>query len=222
MMVYNGQITKDMSADKARDLASVQAYGILGLRLALGFVLPASPTAVANENITNEARQLGIRSLRSGYIKLLNAFKGDIDKATLTWFKINPDLMPFKVGMTEASGQAYPAMTAKSAEWMKHNKDFMMNHRQASVFFMPAGADFSYDSYKLAKAIGFIRGKEFDEYFRDVITSKDYFVYTNAKEKYESEYAATISPYERNQLRNRWEQTQQILFANNPFFGWKI
>ena len=217
MMVYNGQVKEGMSVDEARDIASKQAYGILGLRVALGFILPASPTIVANENITNEARMLGIRSLRSGYIKLLNQFKGDIDKATLTWFNINPKLMPFKVGMTEASGQAYPSMTAKSAEWMRHNQDLMKNHRQASVFFMPAGADFSFDSYKLAKANGFIRGKEFDEYFRDVVTAKDYFIYTKAKEQYDNEYAATISPYERNQLKTRWEQTQQILFANNPF-----
>jgi hypothetical protein len=216
MLVYNDQV-EGKSVDEVRDLASTQAYGILGLRVALGFILPASPTIVANENVTDEARMLGIRSLRSGYIKLLNQFKGDIDKATLVWFNINPKLMPFKVGMTEASGQAYPSMTAKSAEWMTYNKDLMKQHRAASVFFMPAGADFSFDSYKLAKANGFIRGKEFDEYFRDVVTSKDYFVYMKAKDQYESEYAATISPYERNQLKSRWQQTEQILFSNNPF-----
>lgn len=227
VMAYNGDIDPDKVYDdntKAEFMEKVNniSLGILGLRFILGFAAPASPELVQDVNLSDEARNLNLKSLRRGYTELLTKFNGDADKATLAWFKMNPKLMPFTVSSTESSKQAYPSLTAEAGDWMNKNSEFVNRNPEASVFLAPRVGEFSFATYALAKSQGFIQGKTAQDMFLQTITVKDYFVYLNTKDSYEQAVASARSTQERNQYDQMWANIRKEMYDANPFLAVRV
>ncbi len=225
IMAYNGRLDRvatDADLAEARAEATQIATSVLGLRAVLGFVLPASPQLVTEQNLTNEARELGLRTLRPAYIALLNKYKGDADKATLAWYKLNPKLMPFIVGQTEAGKQLYPSVTEEAGKWIKDNSDVIKKYPQAAPFLFPRAGDFSFDTYNLARSLNLIQGKDIDKNLLELITVRDYFTYTATKDAYEADSAKAATSAQRAAMDAKWKEYQQQKFLQNPFLQQRV
>ena len=216
---YNGVfegLETEAQRNEALERVKVTAMGVLGLRFLLGFALPASPQTVPFEPISDELRKMGVSSLRRGYTDLLNSFKGDADKATAAWFKLNPDLLPYTVGITQTPKQKYPNLAEKSFNWMRENKDVIKMFPRVSVFAIPEGSDFSFDAYNLARSFGMIEGKDFDTMLRDVVTAKDDYAYRQSKDAFDAQMKMATSTAARKALEQQWNQIKTAMFLNNP------
>ena len=227
VMAYNGDLDPDKVYDdttksELMDKVGWTAFGILGLRFILGFGIPASPELVQDVNLSPEARNLNLKSLRRGYTELLTRFNGDADKATAAWFKLNPKLMPFTVSSTEAGKQTYPSLTVQAGQWMNDNADFVKKNPEASVFLAPRAGEFSFATYALAKSKGFIKGKTAEDMFLQTITVKDYFVYLNTRDSYEQALVGARSTQERNQLDELWNKLRKEMYDANPFLAVRV
>lgn len=207
---------------RVKEEVGIMAWSVLGLRFILGFLVPASPQTLSADDLTTEARKMGIKNLRQGYTKLLNKYEGDYDRATAEWFALNPKLMPFTVSSTEAKGQGFPSLSSESGKWLIANSDFVANHPSASPFLTPDGEDFSFSTYNLTKALKMIQGKTVDDAFRELFTQKDYYSYMETKADAEAAIAAEPSTARRNQYREQWAQLQQEFFAENPFLEERV
>jgi hypothetical protein len=216
---YNGVfegLKTEAERNEALERVKITAQGVLGLRFILGFVLPASPQTVPYEPISADLRNMGVSSLRRGYTDLLNKYDGDAEKATATWYRLNPNLLPFTVGITETGKQKYPNLAEKSFNWMQENKDVIKDFPVASVFAIPQGSDFSFDAYNLARSFGMIKGKDFDTMLRDVITTKDYMSYMNLKDSFDNQLKLATSTAARKALEQDWRNVKAGLFLQNP------
>lgn len=229
ILAYNGELDGPKDGEstdgyQARMMEQVSniATSTLVLRAALGFVLPASPQTTTLDDITGEARQAGIKSLRRGYTELLSKFDGDIDRATAAWFKINPNLMPFTVSSTEATGQAYPGTGVEALKWMEKNSDFLKRHSSAAPFIMPRSGELSFGAYTLVKANNLIQGKATSGVFLDVATANDYYVYSQTKKDYEAALDAAGSVAGRRAETEKWNAIQEELYAQNPFLKTRV
>lgn len=195
------------------------AWGTLALRFIFGFATPASPQLLAQDDLTEAARSLGIKNLRSGYTQLLNKYNGDYDRATAEWWKINPNLMPYTVSSTEAKGQGYPSMTSDSGKWLVQNSDFVLKHPAASPFLTPDTGSFSFSTYGLVSSLGMIQGKTTDRAWLELATQIDYYSYMETKKDADAALAAEPSASARNAIRERWAEIKQQMFTENPFLA---
>lgn len=198
------------------------AMATLGLRFLFGFMAPASPQLLSDDDLTVEARKMGLKSLRSGYTQLLNKYKGDYDRATAEWFKINPDLFPYTVAGTEAKGQGYPSMTSESGKWLIKNSEFVTKHPSAAPFLTPNVGEFSFSTYGLAKSLGMIQGKTVDQAWLEIATQRDYYSYMETKNDADAAIAAEQYPAMRNQYRQQWAELKQQMFTENPFLETRV
>lgn len=227
ILAYNGDLdddklaTVEAEAEAMTKLKNVSA-GILITRFFLGFVLPASPQTMEKDNLTTEARKLGLKSLRPAFTQLISKYEGDLDKAIAVWYKLNPRLMPFTIAGSQGTLQAYPSLTNKAAEWIKEHGSFIKRHPEAAVFLMPRGGEFSFDAYGYAVANKMIEGKTAKEMFLQVITAKDYYVFMQNKENYQKEYDATASPFQRAQYEQMWNAYRDQMYANNPYLKTRV
>lgn len=225
IMAYNGRFDAVATeADKERVLGEAKtiAYSVLAIRAAFGFILPASPQAITEQNLSDEARELGIKNLRGGFLQLVNQYKGDLDKATLTWFKMNPNLAVFTVGQTESGIQTYPSLTEKAGEWIQNNKETLKKYPQAGAFLMPRAGEFSFDVFNTAKAFGFIRGKEIEKYMLEAITVRDWYKYQATKDDYEKALASAPTTEQREAYRQWWKDYTAKKFMQNPFLMQRV
>lgn len=227
ILAYNGELDGGKIKTKAdeielMDKISQTAMGVLVTRFVLGFMVPASPQLVLDEGISNELRALGVKSLRKGFTQLLEKYEGDSEKALAVWYKLNPKLMPFTVSSTESVVGGTPPYTLKALDWFESNKDFAKKHVQASAFLAPAGGEFSYKAYSLMRSLGYIQNKEIDDFFTQVITANDYYMYLLTKDDYEAQREQAVTSFERGQLDERWKNIKAEMFARNPYLEVRV
>lgn len=227
ILAHNGQLDAKNLVTKAdenamMDRISSTAYAVLVVKTILGFTAPASPQSIANDLVSSDARKLGIKSLRQGYIQLLNQYEGDAEKALATWYKLNPDLLPFAVSQTEATTPIAPSSTTDAVNWFNDNSTFAQKHIDAMVYLAPRSGDFSYKMYGLMKSYGFIRNKTVDDMFKEVITKRDEFEYDQTKADYEDALANAKSPSEKASIEAKWKQLKQEFYASNPYLEDRI
>lgn len=225
IMAYNGRldsVATEADMENARNEASLIASSVLVIRAAFGFILPASPQAITEQGLSDEARELGVKNLRPAFLQLVNQYKGDLDKATLTWFKLNPKLAVFTLGQSESGVQTYPSVTEEAGKWIQNNKETLKKYPQAGVFLMPRAGDFSFDVYNLAKSFGFIRGKEVDKYMLEALTVRDYYKYQATKDDYEKALANAPTTQQREALRQWWKDYTTKKYMQNPFLQQRV
>lgn len=227
ILAYNGELDGGKIKTKAdeielMDKISQTAMGVLVTRFVLGFMVPASPQLVLDEGISDELRALGVKSLRKGFTQLLEKYEGDSEKALAVWYKLNPKLMPFTVSSTESVVGGTPPYTLKALDWFESNKDFAKKHVQASAFLAPAGGEFSYKAYSLMRSLGYIQNKEIDDFFTQVITANDYYMYLLTKDDYEAQREQAVTSFERGQLDERWKNIKAEMFARNPYLEVRV
>lgn len=227
ILAYNGELDGGKIKTKAdeielMDKISQTAMGVLVTRFVMGFMVPASPQLILDEGISNELRALGVKSLRKGFTQLLEEYEGDSEKALAVWYKLNPKLMPFTVSSTESVVGGTPPYTLKALDWFESNKDFAKKHVQASAFLAPAGGEFSYKAYSLMRSLGYIQNKEIDDFFTQVITANDYYMYLLTKDDYEAERERAVTSFERGQLDERWKNIKAEMFARNPYLEVRV
>lgn len=222
--VFKQKESETDEAFKARVKSEVGniAMATLGLRFIFGFLAPASPQLLTEDDLTSAARSLGLKNLRSGYTQLLNKYKGDYDRATAEWFKLNPDLMPYTVSTTEARGQGYPSLTTESGKWLVRNADFITQHPAAAPFLTPDEGDFSFSTYGMAKSLRMIQGKTVDQAWLEIATAKDYYKYMETKSDADAAIAAEPSSYMRNVYRQQWAELKKQMFAENPYLETRV
>lgn len=227
ILAYNGDLdddklaTVEAQAEAMTKLKNVSA-GVLVTRFFLGFMLPASPQILEKDNLTVDARKLGLKALRPAFTQLISKYNGDLDKANAVWYKLNPNLMPFTVAGTQGTLQAYPSLTDKAASWIKEHKDFAKRHPEAAVFLMPRGGEFSFNAHAYAVASKMIEGKNDKEMFLQVITAKDYYVFMQNKEDYQAKYDSTASPFQRAKYEQMWNSYRDEMYANNPYLKQRV
>lgn len=227
ILAYNGELDSANIKTKADEDAILNkmymtAFGVLATKFILGFLVPASPQLVQNDRISNELRALGVKSLRKGFLDLVNKYDADIDKALATWYKLNPKLMPFTVSGSETSVTGTPPFTNKSLKWFEENKDFAKKYVQSSAFLSPAGGDFSIKAYSMISSLSYSMPAEVRDYFVKSITSQDYFVYKATQEDYEAARADATTSSERARADQIWTNLKAEMFASNPYLEERI
>lgn len=198
------------------------AIASLFVRFALGFATPASPQMMNSDDLSAEARQAGMKSLRTGFTGLLNKFDGDYDKALGTWFKMNPGLMPYTVASTEAVGQGYPSVTASSGKWLIQNAKWVSQHSSAAAFLSPDDGDFSFSTWGLVKSLRLIRGKDALTGMTEIFTQRSYYEWMQTKDEANAAIAAEPSVAKRNEYRAHLAAIKQQMITENPLLAERI
>ena len=208
--------------ERVKKQIGFMAQSALIVRFALGFVTPASPQMLTKDDLTDEARQAGAKSLRTEFTALVNKFSGNYDKALATWFAMNPDTMPYTESATEATGQGYPSVTSGAGKWLVQNADWVNKFPSASPFLSPDDGDFSFSTWSLVKALGMVRGKTTQAAMAEIFTQRSYYEYNAVKDYFDAKIANEQSTAVRGQLRDQWAGIKTQMFMKNPLLEGRV
>lgn len=200
---------------RVHDQIGTISMSALITRAVFGFLVPASPQVLASEETTDLAKQLGVRTFRSGFLQLLNRHNGDYDTALGEWAKLNPDLLVYTVSGSETAGQTPPFYTTDAGKWVLQNTDFVKKYTSASAFLMPDTGGFSTQTLSLMRALGFTKGRETDSIVQDVFTASDYYDYQRKRDMIDSVFASA-DPSQRKGLTTLRENIRAEAIAKNP------
>jgi hypothetical protein len=206
------------------------AWGNVITRGMMGYFVPASPQ-VYDDNVTEYGRAHGIDSLRDGFLDLVSKNQGDVGKAMVDWWRLNPkgDLMPFTVSTSEATEDiknlAKPLPVQPLARWYADNKDLVKRFPSAALFLAPREGEFSWKSYSvIAATMGLKQGKDFDTFMVDVKNADLVQMYYSTYDDYQADIDQLnpADPAQAEQIKLLSEQRKADLDwmkDNNPSLG---
>jgi hypothetical protein len=123
-------------------MVEATAMNIVVARFFLGVFSPVAPQVGFGGDIPRYLKESGNVNFKSEFNKLVNeiAATGTDDvynKALQQWTKINPGLLAYSVGETDANKIATVKKTKDAAAWVKDNRDIIKQYPEGSAFFIP-------------------------------------------------------------------------------------
>jgi hypothetical protein len=190
------------------------ARGLLLARAALGFVLPATPTA-----------GLDPEGLDARYKFLLSVLP--YDQATAEFVKEYPDASAYTVGSTTAQTEGGLPSTAQDLAWTNSNLGFTKNYPAAAPWFAPRSpGTFSLTEFQEQLNTGERVSKPLfnptpgsHSVITDIINARASGAYYQTVDQYEKDYASAPDSSSRRQLTQTYDQWKADYFKRNPLFA---
>jgi len=204
------------------DFVMKQAMNIMVIRFGLGLMAPASVQVFANKDVPKEMINAGAFSWDSEFIKLLETFAGDPEaysKAYMRFVQFYPDKAVYAVSKTDTGTIASFQKTLEAADFVRNNKDLVLNNKQAAAFFVPVNGKNDLAAYSYLKSEGFIKNKDLEDFLRQASVASGKQQYTVRKEFYDDAISNSDSVQGRKDLRDQWAIEKNAFMKQYPLLA---
>jgi hypothetical protein len=220
MNIANGNgPTKPADIDKFLRDATIQGINVQAIRFLMGFATPASVQLFATKDIPKELIDAGVFSWDSEFQKFIKRHEGDpkaFSKALVEFAKVYPSKLVFTVAKTDAGTVANFQKTYEAADFVKKNKELMLEHKQGASFFIPISGTNDYESYAYLKAQGLVKNKELEDFLKEAATANARKTYYEISDNFNEKIANAANPVDKRQLRDSLTNAQNALKVAYP------
>ena len=202
-------------------MVEATAMNIVVARFFLGVFSPVAPQVGFGGDIPKYLKESSNVNFKSEFNKLVNeiAATGTDDvynKALQQWTKINPGLLAYSVGETDANKIATVKKTKDAAAWVKDNRDIIKQYPEGSAFFIPFSGEFGFDEYQFLKREGYIEALPIEDFIKRVSIAEDYAGYKELQKQYDDKIENAVSPSMRAYYRELWKKEKEQFLQNKP------
>ena len=225
-MQQNKETALSLNATEAEKLEYRQkiegiAANIVVTRFFVGLVSPVSPQISFGKDIPDYLKDAGNVNFKAEFNKLVNeiAASGEPDvynKALAKWTALNPGLLAYTIGETDANKVATIKKTKQSAEWVRNNRDLIAAYPEGSGFFIPFTGDFNFDDYTFLKREGYTKSVPVEDFLKRVAVAQDKEAYYALKQAYDDKLAKTGSSSLKANIRDEWAKVKENFLVDKP------
>lgn len=220
MNIANGNgPTKPSDIDKFLRDATIQGINVQAVRFVTGLGAPASVQLFANKDIPKELRDAGVFTWDAEFQKFVKRQGDDpkaFSKALVEFARIYPSKLVFTVAKTTAGTQANFQKTYEAAEFVKKNKELLLEHKQGAAFFIPLSGTSDYESYAYLKAQGFVKNKALEDFLMEAATANARKTYYEVSDNFNEKIANATNPVTKRALRADLTNAQNALKIAYP------
>jgi hypothetical protein len=180
-----------------------------------------SPQISFGKDIPDYLKDAGNVNFKAEFNKLVNeiAASGEPDvynKALAKWTALNPGLLAYTIGETDANKVATIKKTKQSAEWVRNNRDLIAAYPEGSGFFIPFTGDFNFDDYTFLKREGYTESVPVEDFLKRVAVAQDKEAYYALKQAYDDKLAKTGSSSLKANIRDEWAKVKENFLVDKP------
>ena len=202
----------------------LSAHNLMVMRSVLGLVSPITPTVQESKGVPDYLKNVGITGLRPEFYDLVNAimkkYGGDIqdpyDLAVATFVGKNPGKIIYTVSRDEKQTNVVIQKTKEMKNWYIQNKGIVEKYGEAAFIFAPQTGEFDAASYAWLEGADFIKNKELEKYYLDVMVAQDKQAYFNIAREEKEALSQTASPSARKAIIANATGQRQAMKAANP------
>jgi len=222
--IPNANATAEEKYEYLRNIR-ISAHNILVMRSVLGLISPIAPTLQESKDVPDYLKNAGITSVRAEFFDYVNAitkkYGGDVqnpyDMAVASFVGQNPGRLVYTVSRDEKQTNVLIAKTKEMKNWYLDNKSLVDKYGEAAFIFAPKTGDFDASSYAWLEAADFIKNKDLDKYYLDVMTAQDKRTYYDIARREKEDLEKTVSPSARKAIIVNSTAERQSMKAANPF-----
>jgi hypothetical protein len=212
---------------------ATQARNIDAVKLVMGLGTPASIQAFDTKDIPKELINSGVFTWDSEFQKFLKKHEGDplaLSKALVDFAKLYPSKIAYTNFGRDTETYASFRKTIEAEKFVRKNEKFLIEHKDAGAFFIPATGTDDINSYRYLKSKGFISNKPINpivedgkkNFIREVATTGARIAYYALKNEYEAKINASINPNERRYYREQLAARKKGLEIAYPLLSVQI
>jgi hypothetical protein len=202
-----------------QDRLKTTIHSILGVRFALGFVVPANPGVQLKSDMADWVRDNGRTNFKQVYLELINKYADGPDpvgRAMEDWVKFFPNQVPFTVSESDPRIMARFKTSQEAANWVENNNDLIKQYPEGAGFLIPQTGEFTFDAYKALKAEGFRQNKLVGDFLQEVSASRSRQYYYEQRDVYERMLSETSSEKKKRELKDKWDIWSKEFKAFRP------
>jgi hypothetical protein len=197
------------------------AANIVVTRFFLGLVSPVSPQIGFGKDIPDYLKDAGNVNFKAEFNKLVNevAATGEPDAYNIAlqkWSAVNPGLLAYTIGETDANKIATIKKTKQAADWVRSNRDLIQKYPEGSGFFIPYTGDFNFDDYTFLKREGYTESVPVEDFLKRVTVAQDKEAYYDLKKTFDDKLEATGSPSLKANIRDQWSKVKEDFLVDKP------
>jgi hypothetical protein len=223
MNIANGNgPTKPSEIDKFLQDSTIQGINVQAIRFISGLGTPASVQLFANKDIPKELLNAGAFSWDAEFQKFVARHQGDpkgFTKALVEFAKIYPSKLVFTTAKTSAGTEANFQKTYQAAQFVKSNKQLMLEHKQGASFFIPISGTSDYESYAYLKAQGLVKNKPLEDFLLEASTAQARKTYYELSDSYNEKIANATNPMNKKYYREQLTMAQGGLKVAYPLLN---
>lgn len=202
----------------------ISAHNLMVMRSVLGLISPVTPTVQESKGVPDYLKEVGITGLRPEFYDIVNAitkkYGGDIqdpyDLAVATFVGKNPGKIIYTVSRDEKQTNVVIQKTKEMKNWYIKNKGLIDKYGEAAFIFSPQTGEFDAASYAWLEAADFIKNKDLEKYYVDVMVAQDKQAYFNIGKEENEALTQTVSPSARRAIIENATRQRQAMKAANP------
>jgi len=216
--------TEEEKAEYLKNIR-ISAHNIVAMRAILGIISPVSPSVQESVGVPDYLKDVGITGLRPEFYDIVNAitkkYGGDIqdpyDLAVATFVGKNPGKLIYTVSRDEKQTNVVIQKTKEMKNWYIQNEGLVKKYGEAAFIFAPQTGEFDAASYAWLEGANFIKNKDLEKYYLDVMLSQDKQAYFKIAREEREALAQTVSPSARRAIIDVSTAQRQAMKAANPF-----
>jgi len=202
----------------------ISAHNILVMRGVLGFLSPIAPSMQESIGVPDYLKNVGITGLRAEFYDLVNGvmktYNGDVqdpyELALATFVGKNPNKLVYTVARDEKQTNTIIQKTKELKDWAIENKKMIDVYGETAFIFGPNVGEFDAGTYAWLEAAEFIKDKNVEQYYTDVLVSKDKQAYYDIGRKEREVLSEVYDISERRAIIQRSTNQRAALKASNP------
>ena len=202
----------------------ISAHNIIAMRGILGMFSPLAPSMQESIGVPDYLKDVGITGLRPEFYDLVNGimktYNGDVqdpyEMALATFIGKNPNKLVYTVARDEKQTNTVIQKTKELKNWAIENKKAIKIYGEAAFILAPYVGEFDAATYAWLEAAEFIKDKDVEKYYQDVLVSQDKQAYYDIGRREREELNNTFSISERRALIQRSTNERAALKASNP------
>ena len=202
--------------------SNIQAQNIQIVRYFSGLMTPASVQLLANGDMPKELLRAGAFTWDSEFQKFVKRYPNDpkaFSKALVDFAKIYPSKLVYTVSKTTAGTEANFQKTYEAAQFVKDNKQLMLEHKQGAALFIPMSGTSDYESYAYLKAQGLVKNKQLEDFLWEASTAQARKQYYEITDVMEERISLATNVIQKRDLRNQLKLQQQTLKIVYPMLN---
>jgi len=202
----------------------ISAHNIIVMRSILGFLSPLAPSMQESIGLPDYLKDVGITGLRPEFYDLVNGvmktYNGDVqdpyEMALATFVGKNPNKLVYTVARDEKQTNTVIQKTKELKNWAIENKNMIKTYGEAAFILAPYVGEFDAATYAWLEAAEFIKDKDVDKYYADVLVSQDKQAYYEIGRQEREILGQTSSISERRAIIQDSTNRRAALKASNP------
>jgi len=202
----------------------ISAHNIIAMRGVLGFLSPIAPSMQESIGVPDYLKNVGITGLRAEFYDLVNGvmktYNGDVqdpyELALATFIGKNPNKLVYTVARDEKQTNTVIQKTKELKTWAIANKKMIDVYGEAAFIFGPNVGEFDAATYAWLEAAEFIKDKNVEQYYTDILVSKDKQAYYDIGRVERELLGEVFSISERRAIIQRSTNERAALKGSNP------